>query len=148
MENYNPRLKDISKKIITNAYENTKKFLKPSKEGMMEAARVVVGFPFLINAAPYMIPSIVRCCREESPSSEEKMSFSDKLAIGAVYINTLGLAYGHIAAYVEACENGYEVLAIPAITNIASGIYEMGKKAKKDLIKEHWDRNLESKIKE
>jgi len=151
MENYEPSIKDISKRICGDMYNGIKKAITPSRKGVIEAAEVVIGAPIAMNILPYVIPSLIAGIKntENSNCSDTKESLVYNIGYGSAAIGGSVLFGSQAYLYAGAVINGSpEVLGIPIVTNLLSGIYEIGKKTRANLINENKQNSLESKIDE
>lgn len=135
--------KPTLKEIVT---EMSKDFCQSAKKTGKDAGDVaILSGVFLLSphVAPYMIPTVIRECKEPGPGPTGRTYNAGKTFFTIGFAASLMITYDlhyekHFAGYAYAMENGHpEVLALPVVTNIGSLLYEAGRKARKKLIARH-----------
>jgi len=97
-----------------------------------EFSKTALGMGLTIVTAPYMIPTAVRKYRdvESSERKFEHPTHEQAQYAGAItgFFGGIGMEIAQLAGYVYLRYHDHpEVLAIPVATNVASGIYELGR---------------------
>ena len=112
------------KKVVKETAKDISSYLKPVFDFIKGAGE---GF-FEVSIAPYIFPTLIR-----QTFSEECSKAEENGAWGGCTLGVVGWIF-QSALYYQACKAGHpEALLIPVVTNIASALYEKGKKVKKRL---------------
>ena len=142
MENkkYKPTLREIAKEMGTPLVREYSKASNAIRRGFKNIGDLALGGLFggttgLVGG--YITPSAIRYFRELKQNCSVEEEPSSSMIIGG-RLGTLltgasqGLGYGYF------CEKGHpEVLLIPLVTNLASGLYEWYNHSKNKVIREH-----------
>jgi len=152
-EEYQPTKKEVLGEMwdgVRSSFtkEKASKVGKPFKE--FGNAGLEVGWTLL--TMPYVIPSFVRGCKDDAvkPSYE----FDSNAEMVGAYTGCIGglvADVGQIVGYAYAVKHDHpEILLIPVATNVASGLYEIGRKmygnAKQRVLEKHKTGTLEETI--
>lgn len=126
-EKYEPTRREVVREMARS--------LKVSRANLKSLKNIAMDFVASATStafALYIIPKVARCIRskEDSSNSEEVDFSSDIQEIGlyAGFITGVVSWSAQTAAYSYAARNGHsEALLIPVATNVASGVYEIGR---------------------
>lgn len=140
---YQPTQREVYAEMwngVKNSF--SKKIGKPLREFGYSAVTVIAGCAF----GPYVVPTLARKLRR----MDTKSSITQDIGIGvgmaggiAAFVAQTAI-YGYVAGYLK----HPEVALVPVATNIASGLYEIGRKmhsdAKQRLLHKHKKKSLET----
>lgn len=121
----------INKKYEPTKQEVFREMAKIAAEGTMYFLGGLLISSVLFGTIPYYLPTSTRKMNEPSVpastvSSPNPKSLDVSIAIGSVV--ALGSWVGQIAGYKYLYDNGYGKLCfLPLVTNVASGLYEIGR---------------------
>ncbi|MDP4039696.1 MAG: hypothetical protein Q8P57_03900, partial [Candidatus Pacearchaeota archaeon] len=113
----------------------------------------------VISLGPYILPTTIRLFKYEETSSSEESSEEIKLdathhvGFSAGFFAGIGLDIAQVMGYSYAVEQDHpEALLIPVVTNVASGVYEVGrsmyKNARQRILEKHKTEGLEATLQE
>jgi len=126
--------------------ENASKFGKSLKA----FSEYTLGIGSLMLAIPYIVPTAVRNFRNVDENTSKTTLAED---IGGYTGTACGILadIGQLGGYYYVAKEGYpEFLLIPVATNLASGIYEIGRKmyndAKQRVLEKHKPEGLEATL--
>jgi hypothetical protein len=109
----------------------------------------------LVSVCPYILPTTIRGVKDAKTSSSGETEFDATHHVGysTGLLGGLALDVVQITGYSYAVENDHpEALLIPVVTNVASGVYEVGrsmyKNARERVLEKHKTEGLEATLQE
>ncbi|MEI6731734.1 MAG: hypothetical protein WCK90_03575 [archaeon] len=162
-EQYQPSGREVLGEITDGITNGVKKVVNMNTlKSMGKAAAIIVGVPLVVNSLPYWIPTLIRLNKglsspaagrnaennnrnnnEPDGQNTNEPSFLEKTAWAVCVVGVPVSIIGQIYAYSYAIEQGYgKALLIPVATNIASGLYEIGRKVYKSAEKRLIEKRL------
>jgi len=108
-----------------------------------------------ISLFPYVLPTTVRIIKDTKTSSSYKTGVDATHNVGfpAGFVAGIGLDIAQVMGYYSAVKHDHpEALLIPVVTNVASGVYEVGrsmyKNARQRVLEQHKTEGLEATLQE
>jgi len=160
-DEYQSTRKEVLSEILNGVRSGVRsKFTKEnaSKVGksLKDFGAYAVGTGGRMLAFLYIAPTVVRIIRDpkpDKPDSDSSPYYSSAEIIGG-YTGTIGgivADFGQVVGYTYAAtEDHPEFLLIPVATNVASGVYEIGRKiysdAKERFLEKHKPEGLEATV--
>ncbi len=130
-EVYNPARKEVFGEMINGIRQSFgKDNLKNIGSKLKQTGKNFLVGAGLLSICPYVLPTTIRGVKDlESSSSEETLFDSTHhVSFSTGLLSGLALGVAQVMGYSYAAENGHpEALLIPLATNVASGIYEIGR---------------------
>ena len=170
MEN---KYKPNAREVLTELYRFAKEEELPRIEkSTKEFLKYLMGTAAVLTLSPYAIPTVRRLAMEGQPCTDNtpinnpipdnntsvtipdnvvSNTHAENWGIGLGLISGIAIDTGQVLGVYYAAQHGhYEVLFIPVATNVASGLYELGrkvyKKAEQRVVASKTDRNNLEKL--
>lgn len=126
LPDYRPSLREIATEVAREVID---------LDNWKRIGKNAFGVAVLFAAVPYIIPTVVRGYKErfeESIYSEHRESLiSEGIGMTTGILGGFGLFFSGIGAYVTYLKEDHpEYLLIPAVTNVGSLVYEVGRRAR------------------
>ena len=144
VENYNPTRKEVLREAFSEVS------LKNIGSKLRQVGTNFIGVVSAASICPYISPTAFRVWKEDKSSG--KNDVADKIELTAGLLGAIAITYAQAEGYLYAVEHDHpEALLIPVATNVASGVYEIGRKiynnTRQKLISKHNAESLESALK-
>jgi hypothetical protein len=156
MAEYKPTGKEVFGEMVNGIrqyfsddnFKNIGSKLKQTGENFLVAAGAV-------SICPYILPTTIRRIKDSKSSSNEDIQFdaTDHIGYSTGFLSGMALDFAQIIGYSYAMEHNHpEALLIPVVTNVASGVYEVGrsmyKNARQRVLEKHKTEGLEATLQE
>ncbi len=123
---YNPTRREVLEEMARGVFNRDN--LKDIGVKLKQTGEGFISMNVFLNICPYILPTTIQGVREVS-QTENKNSRAENVGLSIGLVTGLALDAAQVIGYKYAIQHDHsEALLIPVITNVASGVYEVGRK--------------------
>lgn len=131
MKEYEPSKKEVRAQMFKDVKSFGKKV--SNIRNIKDFSVSLIGSTFVTGTYPYIIPRVYRAFKEHTSSCTSQQNRAEEYGMGPGIVLGICSWFAQMWGYGYLASKGHaKALLIPLATNLASGIYELGAKWKKN----------------